>query len=54
MVAHSCGLKHARELRRRHARIVETAGKSLPLDVLFPYPNDMPVYTPPGMRRSGG
>lgn len=54
MVAHSCGLRHARELRRRHARIVETAGKSLPLDVLFPYPNDAPGYALPGMRRSGG
>jgi len=42
MIAHSCGVRHARELRRRHARIVQTAGKSLPLDVLFPYPNDSP------------
>ena len=40
MIAHSCGLTHARELRRRHARIVQTAGKSLPLDVLYPYPTD--------------
>jgi glutamate synthase domain-containing protein 2 len=42
MIAHSCGLKHARELRRRHARIVQTAGHSVPLDTLFPYPNDHP------------
>ena len=42
MIAHSCGVQHARELHRRHARIVRTAGKSLPLDVLFPYPNDAP------------
>jgi glutamate synthase domain-containing protein 2 len=42
MIAHSCGVPHARALRRRHARIVQTAGKSLPLDVLFPYPNDAP------------
>ncbi len=40
MIAHSCGVRHARGLRRRHARIVETAGRSVPLDVLFPYPND--------------
>jgi glutamate synthase domain-containing protein 2 len=43
MIAHSCGVRHARELRRRHARLVQTAGKSLPLDVLFPYPNDRPL-----------
>jgi glutamate synthase domain-containing protein 2 len=42
MIAHSCGLRHARELRRRHARIVQPAGNSLPLDVLYPYPNDAP------------
>lgn len=42
MIAHCCGLQHARELRRRHARIVETAGKSAPLDALYPYPNDAP------------
>jgi glutamate synthase domain-containing protein 2 len=40
MIAHSCGVRHARDLRRRHARIVQTAGKSVPLDVLYPYPND--------------
>lgn len=40
MIAHSCGVRHARELRRRHVRIVQTAGKSLPLDVLYPYPTD--------------
>lgn len=42
MIAHSCGLKHARELRRKHVRLVQTAGKSLPLDVLYPYPTDNP------------
>jgi len=42
MIAHSCGLKHARELRRRHVRLVQSAGKSLPLDILFPYPTDTP------------
>ncbi len=40
MIAYSCGLRHARELRRRHARIVQTAGTSVPLDILFPYPTD--------------
>jgi glutamate synthase domain-containing protein 2 len=49
MIAHSCGLTHARELRRRHVRIVQTAGKSLPLDVMFPYPND----APPDLKMAG-
>ncbi len=40
MIAHSCGVKHARELRRRHIRVVQTAGKSVALDRLYPYPSD--------------
>jgi glutamate synthase domain-containing protein 2 len=38
MIAHSCGLRHARELQREHVRIVETAGRSVALNVLCPYP----------------
>jgi glutamate synthase domain-containing protein 2 len=38
MIAHSCGLRHARELRREHVRIVESAGRSTALNTLFPYP----------------
>ena len=55
MIAHSCGVQHARELRRRHVRIVQTAGKSLPLDVLYPYPTDSaPRQVPlPGTRVPG-
>ena len=40
MIAHSCGVTHARELRRRHVRIVQSVGKSIPLDRLYPYPTD--------------
>ncbi len=39
MIAHSCGLRHAREFRREHVRIVETAGKSIAGNVLYPYPD---------------
>ena len=46
MIAHSCGVLHARDLRRRHARLVQTAGKSLPLDVLYPYPGDAHALRP--------
>ncbi|AKH38073.1 MULTISPECIES: FMN-binding glutamate synthase family protein [Nitrosomonas] len=38
MLAHSCGLKHAREFRREHVRIVQTPGKSVALNMLYPYP----------------
>src|SRR4029078_9783952 len=29
MIAHSCGLRHAREFRREHVRIVENANRSV-------------------------
>lgn len=37
-LAHSCGLAHARQFRREHARIVQAPGRSTPLDELYPYP----------------
>ncbi len=37
-LAHSCGLVHAREFRREHARMVKSSGFSIPLDELYPYP----------------
>ncbi|HZQ74885.1 MAG TPA: FMN-binding glutamate synthase family protein [Burkholderiales bacterium] len=38
MIAHSCGLRHARELRREHVRIVQASGQSVALNMLYPYP----------------
>ena len=35
-IAHSCGVKEPRELRRSHARIVTASGLSTPMDVLHP------------------
>lgn len=37
-LAHSCGLMHARKFTRQHVRIVQSAGHSLGLDKLYPYP----------------
>lgn len=34
-IAHSCGVKEPRELRRKHARIVVSEGHSVPLDELY-------------------
>jgi glutamate synthase domain-containing protein 2 len=39
MIAHSCGLRHARELRREHVRLVQTAGNSTAMNMLYPYPS---------------
>ena len=36
LIAHSCGVKHPRELSRQHCRIVQADGKSISLDVLYP------------------
>jgi len=44
MIAHSCGCRHARELKREHVRIVQTAGHSAAFNVLYPYPE-------PGAKR---
>ena len=38
MIAHSCGLRHAREFRREHVRIVQADGRSVALNMLHPYP----------------
>ncbi len=38
MIAHSCGLRQAREFGREHVRIVEAAGKSTAMNTLYPYP----------------
>ena len=38
MIAHSCGCRQARELRREHVRIVQCAGQSVALNILYPYP----------------
>ena len=38
MIAHACGLPHARGLRREHVRIVQPSAQSVALDLLHPYP----------------
>lgn len=36
MIAHSCGLHHAREFNRSHVRIVQADGRSIALSTLYP------------------
>ncbi|MGH8705828.1 MAG: FMN-binding glutamate synthase family protein [Burkholderiales bacterium] len=38
MIAHCCGVRHARELRREHVRIVQANHQSIALNMLYPYP----------------
>lgn len=42
MIAHACGLRHPRELRREHVRLVQTAGRSEAMNMLYPYPHLRP------------
>ncbi len=42
MIAHSCGCRNARELRREHVRIVESANRSVAFNMLYPYPRVRP------------
>ena len=45
MIAHSCGVRHARELQREHVRIVQ-ANRSVALNMLYPYPKVKRTGTP--------
>ena len=38
LIAHSCGVKEPRQLRRKHARQVMEDGNSISLEQLCPYP----------------
>jgi glutamate synthase domain-containing protein 2 len=38
MIAHSCGVRHARELKREHVRIVQSNQQSIAFNMLYPYP----------------
>lgn len=44
LIAHSCGVRHPRELSRHHCRIVQANGKSVALDVLYPEPEVLEQY----------
>ena len=40
MIAHSCGVPEPRRLGRKHVRIVQTSGRSLPMTALDFLPDD--------------
>lgn len=39
IIAHSCGVAEPRRLKRYHVRIAQEDGRSVPMDVLYPYPD---------------
>jgi len=42
MIAHSCGVRHARELRREHVRVMQADQQSIAFNKLYPYPEPKP------------
>lgn len=44
VIAHSCGVDEPRKLRRKHVRIVQDDGRSVPLNILYPRPDILPEY----------
>lgn len=38
VISHSCGVRRPRLMKRKHVRIVQDNGKSVPMDVLYPRP----------------
>ena len=49
VIAHSCGARHPRLLKRYHVRLVQSDGRSKPFDELYPYPT-VPTSTPVALR----
>ncbi|WP_373490131.1 FMN-binding glutamate synthase family protein, partial [Parasphingorhabdus sp.] len=44
VIAHSCGVDEPRQLGRKHVRIVQDTGKSVPYDEIYPRPDILPQY----------
>lgn len=44
VIAHSCGVDEPRHLGRKHVRIVQDTGISVPFDELYPRPELLPQY----------
>ena len=43
VISHSCGVARPRLMRRKHVRIVQSDGKSVPMDELYPRPKALPL-----------
>ena len=49
VIAHSCGVAEPRRLKRYHCRIVQSNGRSIPLNELYP---DVHGLTVPGLEEA--
>jgi len=59
-ISHSCGVSRPRLMGRKHVRIVQGNGKSVPMDQLYPRPDVLPEYkdaavslAPPPEKKQG-
>jgi glutamate synthase domain-containing protein 2 len=44
LIAHACGVKEPRQLSRKHVRIIQHSGRSIPLEEIYPRPTVKPEY----------
>lgn len=44
VISHSCAVSRPRLMGRKHVRIVQNNGRSIPMDVLYPRPDILPEY----------
>ncbi|MGJ8562819.1 MAG: FMN-binding glutamate synthase family protein [Alphaproteobacteria bacterium] len=44
IISHSCGVNRPRLMGRKHVRIVQTNGQTIPLNIIFPRPEILPEY----------
>jgi len=44
VISHSCGVTRARQLSRKHVRVVQSNGRTIPISDLYPRPEVLPQY----------
>ncbi|MCY4168560.1 MAG: FMN-binding glutamate synthase family protein [Rhodobacter sp.] len=44
VISHSCGVVRPRLMTRRHVRLVQSDGRSVPMNILYPRPEILPEY----------
>ncbi|MEH6404930.1 MAG: FMN-binding glutamate synthase family protein [Sneathiella sp.] len=44
VISHSCGVSRARQMSRKHVRIVQSNGRTVPISDLYPRPEILPQY----------
>ena len=44
IISHSCGVVRPRLMTRKHVRLVQSDGRSVPMNILYPRPETLPEY----------